>query len=115
MPTTGDSEMLERPERVETEVDRLAAKLGAVERRLGDRLDVFEKRLGDGIGRVEVKLDQFRGDLQKMTENYAVGFYAISRQLTTFHTDLMTRLMDQDRVIRDHGRQISALEQSRPR
>jgi hypothetical protein len=134
MPATGDSEMLERLERVEAKVDRLAAKLGAVETRLGDRIDAVETRLGDRIvsvetrlgdridavktelgdriGRVEVQMDHLRGDLQKVAEGYTVGLDAISRQLTAYQTDLNTKLLDHDLVLRDHARRISAIEQS---
>jgi DNA anti-recombination protein RmuC len=134
MPFTGDSEMLERLERVEAKVDRLATELVAVETRLGDRLVAVETRLGDRlvavetrlgnrlvavetrlgdrIGRAEVQIDHLRGDLQKVAEGYTVGLNAISRQITAFQTDLNQKLLDRDLVLQDHGRRISALEQS---
>ena len=118
--------MQERLERVETKIDRLETKIDnldarvdglsnelvAVETRLGDRLVAVETRLGDRIGRSEVQIDHLRGDLQKVAEGYTVGLNAISRQITAFQTDLNTKLLDRDLVLQDHGRRISALEQS---
>jgi len=116
-----------RLDRVETRVAGVEIRLGRVETRLDgvetkvdglttkmNGLTTEVKELGTRVGRVEVQLEDMRDTLHKFTNTMSARFDAIDRRLEEDHKQFAAKFLDQDLVLTNHNRRITALER-RPR
>jgi len=110
MATNGNPMILERMERVETKIDRIETTVNHI----AGRVTALEEKV-DAQGRgFDVQMEGLRETITTFADNIGGRLDAISEQMTDKHKTTEARFSDDEAILRDHSRRITAIER-RPR